>query len=215
MIHWWCALNRNHHQILNQDCSFKQFVFSISDNLLQHDFVHDNWNKRFYQHFFAYNNWWYDKKKQRVEAYKSIEKKIKWIILMYENKLFCQFSEFFLFYEFFASFYDDCLHKWNMLLFFSASLKISENYYIQFVIEKRLCQAERSSFSINFETSSNIRNKKCIVEIWHKNLWRNSNLDESLNTIDDIYSFNRNSRMFSLNFWLHLVRFRKNRSRNY
>ena len=114
LTHWWCALNRGHRQILNQDCSFEQFTFSILNNLLQHDLAHDNWNRRFRQHSFTYNNRWYDKKKRRTEAYKSIEKRMKQIALMYENGLLCWSFEFFLFHEFFASFYDDCLYEWNM-----------------------------------------------------------------------------------------------------
>ena len=114
LIHWWCALNRSHRQILNQDCSSEQFAFSILNNLLQHGLAHDNWNKRFRQYFFAYNNRWYDKKKRRAEMYKSIEKRMRRIVLMYENGLLCRSFEFFLFYKFLASFYDDCLHEWNM-----------------------------------------------------------------------------------------------------
>ena len=111
LTHWWCALNRSHRQILNQDYSFKQFASSILNNLLQHDLVHDNWNRRFCQHFFVYNNQWYDEKEQRAETYKSIEKKMRRIVLMYENELLCWFLEFFFSHESFASFYDDCLHE--------------------------------------------------------------------------------------------------------
>ena len=156
LIHWWCALNRSHRQILNQDCSSEQFAFSISDNLLQHDFVHDNWNKRFRQHSFVYDSRWYDKKKREAETYKSIEKKMERIVLMYENELLCRFSESFLSHESLASFYDDCLHEWNMLWSLSTSLEASEDYRIQFVIGKKLCQAMRSSFLTDLETSSNI-----------------------------------------------------------
>ena len=165
LIHWWCALNRGHRQILNQDCSFEQFASSISDNLLQHDLAHDNWNKCFRQHSFAYDNRWYNKKKRKVEAYKPIEKKMKRIALKYKNGLLCRFFKSFFFHESLASLYDDCLHRWNMFWSFSASLKISEDYRIQFVIEKKLCQAMRSSFLIDFEISSNIRNERCIAEI--------------------------------------------------
>ena len=140
---------------------------------------------------------------------------MKWIVLMYENELFCRFFKSFLFYKSFASFYDDCLHEWNMFWFLSTFLKILKDYHIQFVIEKKLCQAKRSSFSTDFETSSNIWNEKYIAGIWHKSSRRNSNLDENLNTIDNIYSFSRNSRMFSLNFWSHLVKSRKNHLKNY
>ena len=77
LIHWWCALNRGHRQILNQDCSFEQFVSLISNNWLQHDSVHDNWNKRFRQHSFIYNNRWCDEAEQKAEAYKSIEKRME------------------------------------------------------------------------------------------------------------------------------------------
>ena len=132
---------------------------------MQHDFVHDNWNKYFRQHSFIYDSWWHDEKKWKVEAYKSIEKKMKRIALMYENELLYRFSEFFLFHEFFASFYDDCLYKWNMFWFFSTFLKTSKDYHIWFVIKERLCQAMRSSFLIDFEIFSNIRDKRCIVEI--------------------------------------------------
>ena len=156
MIHWWCARNRNHRRILNQNYSFEQFAFSVSNNLLQHNLVHDNWNKCFRQHFFIYDNRWYDEKKRRIETYKSVEKKMKWIVLMYEHELLCRFSKSFFFHEFFASFYDDCLHKWSTLWFFPAFLKVSKNYRIWFVIEKRLCQAMRSSFLIDFEIFSDI-----------------------------------------------------------
>ena len=115
LTHWWYALNRSHRQILNQDCSSEQFVSSILNNLLQHDLVHDNWNKRFRQHSFTYNSRWYDEKKRRAETYKSIEKRMRRTALMYENELLCRSSESFLFHEFFASLYDDCLHEWNML----------------------------------------------------------------------------------------------------
>ena len=115
LIHWWCALNRDHRQILNQDCSFKQLASSILNNLLQHDFVYDNWNRRFRQHFFAYNNRWYDEKEWKIEAYKSVEKKMKQIALIYENGLLCRSFESFFSHESLASFYDDCLHEWNML----------------------------------------------------------------------------------------------------
>ena len=164
LIHWWCARNRSHRRILNQDCSFKQFASSISSNLLQHDLAHNNWNKRFRQHSFAYDSWWYDEKKWKVETYKSIEKKMKRIVLMYEHELFCRFSESFLSHKFLASLYNDYLHRWNMFWFLSASLKISKNYRIWFIIEKRFCQAMRLSFLINFETFLNIRDERCIVE---------------------------------------------------
>ena len=164
LIHWWCALNRDHRQILNQDCSSEQLVSSILNNLLQHDLAHDNWNRRFRQHSFAYDSRWYNEKKRRIKAYKSIEKKMRRIALMYKNELFCRSSESFLFHESFASLYDNCLHEWNMLWSLSASLKTSEDYHIQFVIEKRLCQTMRSSFLINLKTSSDIRNGKCIIE---------------------------------------------------
>ena len=164
LIHWWCALNRDHRQILNQNCSSEQLVFSISSNLLQHDLAHDNWNKHSRQHSFAYDNRWYDEKKQETEAYKSIEKKMKRIALMYENELLCRSFKFFLFHESFASLYDDCLHEWSMLWSFSTSLKTSEDYRIQLVIEERFCQAMRSSFLTDLETSSDIRDERCIVE---------------------------------------------------
>ena len=115
LTHWWCALNRGHRQVLNQDCSFEQFASSVLNNLLQHDLVHDNWNRRFRQHFFTYNNRWCDEKKRRAETYKSVEKRMKRIALMYEDGPLCRSLEFFLFYESSASFYDDCLHKWSML----------------------------------------------------------------------------------------------------
>ena len=115
LIRWWCALNRSHCQILNQDCSFEQFVSSISSNLLQHDLAHDNWSKRFRQHSFAYDSRWYDEKKRRAETYKSIEKRMRRIVLMYEDELLCRSFESFLFHKSFASLYDDCLHGWNML----------------------------------------------------------------------------------------------------
>ena len=165
LTHWWCALNRGHRQILNQDCSFEQFVSSILNNLLQHDLVYDNWNRRFRQHSFIYNNRWYNEKERRAETYKSIEKRMRRIVLMYENESFCQSLEFFLLYEFFASLYNDYLHEWNMLWFLSASLKASEDYCIQFVIEKRFCQTMRSSFLTDLETSSDIWNGRCIVGI--------------------------------------------------
>ena len=164
LIHWWCALNRDHRQILNQDCSSEQFASSILNNLLQHDLAHNNWNRRFRQHFFTYDSRWYDEKKQRAETYKSIEKRMRRIALMYKNELLCRSSESFLFHESFASFYDDCLHEWNMFWSFSASLRASEDYHIQFVIEKKLCQAMRPSFLTDFETSSNIQDERCIVE---------------------------------------------------
>ena len=157
----------------------------------------------------------YDKKKQKAETYKSIEKRMKRIVLMYENGLLCRSFKSFLSHESFASFYDDCLHKWSMLWFFSASLKILKNYRIWFIIEERLYQAKHSLFSTNLETFSDTRDEKCIVEIWRKNPRKNLNLDEDLNTIDDIYFFNRSSRMFSLNSWSHLVKFHKGHSRNY
>ena len=163
LTHWWCALNRDHRQILNQDCSFKQLASSILNNLLQHDLAHDNWNKCFRQHFFTYDNRWYNEKKREVETYKSIEKRMRRIALMYENGLLCRSSESFLSHEFFASFYNNCLHEWSMLWSLPASLKTSEDYHIQFVIEKKLCQAMRSPFLTDFETSSDIWNERCIV----------------------------------------------------
>ena len=51
-----------------------------------------------------------------------------------------------------------------MLWFLSASSEVSEDYHIQFVIEKRFCQTMRSSFLIDFETFSDIRDEKCIIE---------------------------------------------------
>ena len=115
LTHWWCALNRGHCQILNQDYSSEQLASSILNNLLQHDFAHDNWNKRFRQHSFTYDSRWYDKEKRRIETYKPVEKRMGRTALMYKNGLLCRSSEFFLSHESFASFYDDCLHEWNML----------------------------------------------------------------------------------------------------
>ena len=114
LIHWWCALNRSHRQILNQDCSSEQFASSISNNLLQHDLVHDNWSKHSRQHSFAYDNRWYNEEKRKVETYKSIEKKMRRIALMYEDGLLCRSFKSFFSHESFASFYDDYLHEWSM-----------------------------------------------------------------------------------------------------
>ena len=111
LIYWWCALNWDHRQILNQDCSSEQFVSSILNNLLQHDLVHDNWNRHFRQHSFTYDSRWYKEKKRKAETCKSIEKRMKQIVLMYKNGLLCRSSESFLSHEFFTLFYDDCLHK--------------------------------------------------------------------------------------------------------
>ena len=81
LIYQWYALNRDHRKILNQDYSSKSFALLILNNLLQRNFVHDNWNKRFRQHSFVYDNRWCDDTKQKAKTYTSIEKKIKRISL--------------------------------------------------------------------------------------------------------------------------------------
>ena len=155
------------------------------------------------------------RKNRKLRCINRLKKKWNESLWCMKTSCFVDFLNFFFFHEFFASFYDNCLHEWNMLWFLSTFLKISENYHIRFIIKKKLCQTKRSSFLINFETSLNTRDEKYIIGIWRKSLRRNSNLDENLNTIDDIYSFSRSFCMFSLNFWLHFVRFRKNHSKNY